>query len=172
MKKLLIITFAFLMIVFCGCKQKHNYDYSDWKTYELPNEHTFMYPQDWKCSTTENGLLYFYTVDDNKTETVTAFQSHIDPCSDTFDKSLVEKNAYYVAFQGIQFIHNETGYANNTMWGVDLVMADNETKSLRYVELNVNPHSRLALKGGYDYKFFFSEDVSDETFQQILESCD
>lgn len=169
MKKLFCV-FLVLFLLVCSACSYHKYNYSNWKTYEFPNEHFFMYPNEWSCSTTENGLLYFYMLSSDKTETIMAFQSHIDPSRDTFDKSLIEKNAYCDEFQGVSYILCETGPVSSTVYGIDVVLANSEKKQLKYIEFDAKTFSKQQLKGGYDYKIYFTENVSENIFQQIYHS--
>ncbi len=101
-----------------------------------------------------------------------AFQSHVEPADNLFDKQTVEKNAYSDSFQGIASKHSEIGPAVGTVCGIDLIAEDTEEKQLKYLEFNPQPLSPQEIKGGYTYKLFFSEKVSDETFQKIYGSCE
>ena len=173
MKKILVaLLLALTALLLCAGCANQKYDYANWKSYVFPNEHSFSYPQDWEAASTENGLLYFYTTNENGAKTVMAFQSHVEPADNLFDKQTVEKNAYSDSFQGIASKHSEIGPAVGTVCGIDLIAADTEEKQLKYLEFNPQPFSDQEIKGGYTYKLFFSEKVSDETFQKIYGSCE
>jgi len=170
LKKKVVLALA-VMMVCAGCANQ-KIDYSNWKSYIFPNEHSFSYPKDWEYSSTEDGLLYFYKTNDDGAKTIMAFQSHVDPIDDCFDKQTIEKNAYSSSFQGVLSKHSQIGSAVGTVYGIDLVSANHEEKQLKYLEFSPQPFSEQENTGGYTYKIFFSENVPDDVFQQIYQSCE
>ena len=66
MKKILVaLLLALTALLLCAGCANQRFDYANWKSYVFPNEHSFSYPQDWEAASTENGLLYFYTTNEN-----------------------------------------------------------------------------------------------------------
>ena len=173
MKKILVaLLLALTALLLCAGCANQRFDYANWKSYVFPNEHSFSYPQDWEAALTENGLLYFYTTNENGAKTVMAFQSHVNPLDDEYDKQTIEKNAYSSSFQGVRTIHNEIGPGVGIVYGIDLVSANHERRLLKYIWFEPEPGSYQEFAGGYIYKIYFSEEVSDDVFQQIYGSCE
>ena len=119
----------------------------------------------------EDGLLYFYKTNEDGAKTIMAFQSHVNPLDDEYDKQTIEKNAYSSSFQGVRTIYNEIGPGGGIVYGIDLVSENHERRLLKYIWLEPESGSYQEFEGGYIYKIYFSEEVSDDVFQQIYQSC-
>ncbi len=155
MKKILVaLLLALTALLLCAGCANQRFDYANWKSYVFPNEHSFSYPQDWEAASTENGLLY------------------VNPLDDEYNKQTIEKNAYSSSFQGVRTIHNEIGPGVGIVYGIDLVSANYERRLLKYIWFEPEPGSYQEFAGGYVYKIYFSEEVSDDVFQQIYGSCE
>lgn len=170
MKRLFVIILNIILIC-TGCSLKR-YDYSNWEKYQFPNEHSFSYPKTWESESTESGLLYFYENGKQGNKIIMSFQSHIDSSSDKTNTAIVEKNALSDTFQVIKSIHYETGPSAFTLYGIDLVSVDLTHKELKYIEFNPQAFSQQEIVGGYSYKMYFTDEVSDEIFWQIYHSCE
>ena len=120
----------------------------------------------------EDGLLYFYKTNEDGAKTIMAFQSHVNPLDDEYDKQTIEKNAYSSSFQGVRTIYNEIGPGGGIVYGIDLVSENHERRLLKYIWLEPESGSYQEFEGGYIYKIYFSEKVSNETFQKIYGSCE
>ena len=150
-----------------GC-ERYKYDYSNWITYELPNYHTFQYPDNWKKELTEDGSVYFYEEDNYDKKNIIAFQSRsYSSYSDEGFEGITESNAYSENFKSINIEYYAGGVIPNVGYGTDKVSVNGIEKKMNYIYLQSQN-----LDEDYDFKIYFTDDVDIDTFMQIYNSCE